>query len=662
MPTSTNGKSDGIPVKTTLKTGELGRGMLHYGKEGPVLKQDSGGILEDTEGVKFSFIENSRIIQLSHINSDTQITLKPEAIVKMRYSPNQTNRFEMYPPSTDGWLSHVVDTGEESVFAIQRINGNNKRLLTIVNRFTLELYHIGMIQQYEPSILTMNRDWDMHDEILYSDVKDVDIFDIFKKDSISRTALSKLVEGIALHKLTIGKTMKETLDQLVPHSFKPNIRNQIMAFLGGLEEADIPKEDPIDFVMKNRSVDVYRELAWGHLQCLLDNVDPPQYVRLLHMADKGQLEIASRPQPEVVEKNPWTMVSLKLHDLFPDWTGRVIDYAIALENSGKIVTNIPVSKSEAKKSKRAWSDRFAIANNMMFMRGHVHKESFGLVPAIYIGGAHKWPHSHLEWSARLGYSSEKPQYIQVMVMPPSSFERVSRILPTIRSIDWEMSSMNLSLYNRADRKWKINKSLITKSLERKRSINQLANEFGRWNGKNLYHITKKRARILDLISWGMYLSSLETGRYSRYYGLSNSSIKQELDAMHDHGVFILQYFFIPANLRSLCILANGPSEKICSMSRAFLKHAPSAHVRLTNAGTSCVIVSRVPDDEFYEFVSTLTETASENGVSLQAYPISAYAGYRNNVYSRLMNNDGSWNDDVSGLLSQVRLRSKSVDD
>ncbi|MHA1944141.1 MAG: hypothetical protein ACW96M_07070, partial [Candidatus Thorarchaeota archaeon] len=237
MPISTGEKSGGIPVKIYPKTGEISRGMIFYKKEGPFLKLNSGDVLDESEGVIFSFIEDSFLARFPKLDSDSQIIFKPEIVVESNFSPDRFSRFEMYPPSTDSWLAHVVNTGIKSIFTIQRIIDNDKRLLTIVNESTLELYHLGLIQPYESSILSMNRDWNIHNEIIYSDVIDADIFSILKKKSLSWPTLSKLVEGVPLQDLAIQKTMQETLNQLVPQSFPSNIRIQIMAFLGWLEKA-----------------------------------------------------------------------------------------------------------------------------------------------------------------------------------------------------------------------------------------------------------------------------------------------------------------------------------------------------------------------------------------------------------------------------------------
>ncbi|MFW9982324.1 MAG: hypothetical protein ACFFE3_10470 [Candidatus Thorarchaeota archaeon] len=655
MPNSTNEKSCGIPVIVYLKTGDVKRGVLHYRREGPFIDMGSGSRIDKTANAQFRFSDEIQI--LSKSMNEELIELNPEVVVESNYSPNKIFRVKMYPPDSGDWLSHIVDSGLESIVTIQRFTKNAKKILTIVDKHSYELYLAKIIHSYESNILYMTRDWIVHNEVTYSDVLDADIFNVLEDNNQTWSALSKLVEGVEIQSFTKMGNLEDTLDQIVPESFSPNERRQVMAFLGWLENAAIPKEDPIDFLVKYRSVDVFRTLAFGHLECMLNGIDPPNYVRIMRLAERGLLELSKRPQSEAAEQNLWNLVRLKLNEVFPDSTKNVLDYIQPLQKANRIVTELPVSRSEARKSKRLWSHRFSLTRHMPFMRGHIRKESLGLIPTIYIGAAHTWPHKHLEWSARLGYQLEKPQYIQVMVMPSSALERVSRIIPTVRRIDWEMSTVNLSSYNEKRRKWGLKLSLILGALDRTRSIKQLENEFGGQNGKNHFTLTTKQAKILDLISWGLYLSSVESERYARYYGITNQELKLELETMHRQGLFVLQYYLIPERLRSICILAHGPKKNILSLSRAFLRYTPSAQVRITNEGSSTAIVSRVPEDDHYKLVTDLTHAAKDSEISLKVLPISAYAGYRNNLYSRLLMEDKSWDDDVSGLLNQARLQS-----
>ena len=659
MSFSTDAESGGISITLFSGSKKINEGILFYRKDGPVVELEKGTILKDAEGLYFTLSKTSAIS--APLSKDSRIALKHDIVVELGYSNDRLSRFQLYPPSSDQWLTHVVDSGRMAIYTIQAIHGMKRKLLTIVDRTTSVPLHSVLIQPYESAILEMKRDWDVRNEILYGNVSDTDIYDILNKEPPSWGSLSKLIEGVSITipDLTMKKTMGETLDQIVPKSFPRPIRKQLIAFLGWLDSATIPKDDPADFVLKYESVGVFRFLARGHIQCVFDNVRPPNYVQLLHLADTGQLDLSMRPRSEATEFNIWTQVWHKFDEIFPDWTDKVVKWASHLQKENRFVTKLPVSRDDAKISRNAWSDRFAIAQRGLFMRGNVYKESIGLVSAIYVGAAHRWPHKHLEWSARLGFGLENPQYVQILALPPSALERITRILETVRIIDWETSTMNLSLYNSDDNKWNFKQNLILKSLKRKRSLIQIGNEFGRWRGKHPFKLTRQQSNVLDLISWDIYLSMLESDGYTRYYDLSVSQIQEELEYLREKGLFKLQYFLVPADkLRSLCVIANGPSENICSMARSFLKYTPSTQARITNGGNTGIIISRVPADEHYDFVNKLLTSSMDSELSLRILPISAYVGYRNNLYSRLLKDDGSWDDDVSGLLDQVRLQSK----
>ncbi|MFW9813940.1 MAG: hypothetical protein ACFFF9_15870 [Candidatus Thorarchaeota archaeon] len=635
-------------------------GKVYFKSDGPEIVLDDGVTISSSGGELYSYQIVTRMKSIPQAVSSYQIYLKPIIVAEMEYSIDKTSHLKMYPPSSEGWLRHVMKSGTKSFFSVQELKDESKRLLTIVEKDTLALLHIGLINPYEVPILLMESDWNVHNEIIYGTIEDSDVFDVLQDKSVTWSSLTRLIEGVELDEITIKETLEETLDQIVPKSFPHATRTQIMAFFAWLESAKIPDEDPIDFVIKYRSVGVFRALIRIHSRCLLDNVTPPKYAKIMQLAEKGQLELSQRPRAEAVEMDLWNLVRNKLYELSPSWRGRVVRYAIELQNSGRIVTELPVSREEAKKSRASWSDRFAMVNHTLYIRGFVNKKSIGLQPVIYSGSAHRWPHKHLEWTGRLGYDIDNPKYVQVMLMPSSSLERVTRIIPQVRLIDWETGTFNLRLYNEKKRKWKIKQNLILNSLEKSRSLRQLMNEFDKPRATSFYRVTKDGAKALDLISWGMYLSDLEIGHYAKYYGLSNSVIEQELNEMLNHGIFNLNYFLIPEKLKSLCIQAHGPPSTICSLSRAFLKFAPSCQVGITEKGQSCVVIARVPEDEHYTFAKNLTDAAKKIEISLDVLPITAYAGYRNNLYSRLRKEDGSWDDDVSGLLDQVRL--KSIDD
>ncbi|MHA2080087.1 MAG: hypothetical protein ACW99H_02970 [Candidatus Thorarchaeota archaeon] len=615
-----------IQVTFYKKTGEVDNGFLIYSKDGPILRLTDHSKITNLDGVKFKIATTKNLPDALNSLSTYQVTMIPEAVEIHGYSKDVASRIEIYPPSSRDWLSHVVIHGKKAIFSIQDVPERNRKLLTIVDLDSSNLIDAYLVHPYETAILTMKRDWSVYNDLHSRDSLDSDIYAKLQRNSPSWSTISKLVEGVTIPNLTMMETAEETLDQLVPKSYPETTRRQILAFLAWLEDAEIPKDDPLDLSYKYLSTTAFRYLVRGHLRCMLDGVASPQYVKILTLADKGQLKFMRRPPVEIAEQNPWALVEWKLNELFPDWTGRVVKHAMDLTKENQIVTNFPVPRYDGTKSKKAWSERFALDNHGLLMRGHIHKEALGLVPIVYLGSAHRWPHKHLEWSARLGYESEKQPHLQVMIMPSSAVERVSRIMPSTRLV--------------------------------KRSIKQLGNEFGSWKGNQPIRLSYIQARILDLISWGIYISGLETKRYKDYYGIDNQTIEEVLTNLLEKNVFVLQYLFIFENLKSINLVAEGPADHICSLSRAFLRHSPSTQVRIAENGKFSIITSRVPEGDVHTLLSSLTNLAPENDVTLRALPISAYAGYRNNLYQRLWKDVGVWDDDISGLITQARLRSK----
>ena len=391
--------------------------------------------------------------------------------------------------------------------------------------------------------------------------------------------------------------------------------------------------------------------------CLLEDVEPPSYVKIFTLADQGKLSLTERPLIEPELQNPWYPTREYLFSLFPDRLKRVLKFALSLNSSGQIIDKLPVSKEEALSSRESWGDRYSMIIQGLMLRGHVNKERIGLRTMVYIGGAHRWPHKHLEFSARLGYQSEKPQQIQVMTLPVTAVEKVTRMLPTIRPIGWEHSTMNLSLYNVEKRLWRMKTSLIRKSLKGSRSLSNLIGEFRTPRQKNHISISPRQAKVLDMLSWALYIDSLETGLYSDYFGISANDLHEEILELKKRGIVSLEYNVIPRKLTSIFMDVEGTSKIIYSFSRAMLKHAPSAAVRISENGRSCFVIARIPEENAYNFMTTIPEAGQDLDVSLKVLPISAYISYRNNLFSRLLDADGSWNYDVRGLLSQTRLRS-----
>ncbi len=642
-----------FPVKVYRSNYDEEIGILRYTCSGPIIRFESGEEIKESNDVYFAlhdFIDPRLPILQNEI-----VQLKPRIEVVMGYAPKGTVIDRMYPQSSDKWITHVIDGQNLALYAVQDIRNSQHKLLTIISLDDPGDFISYKIHTYETTILEMKHDLIVQNAIRESFRKEFDLYSILDAGPPLWSIIDRLVEGVNIADLSLKQTMGETLKQLVPSSFPERARKQIIAFLAWTETAEIPSEDPMDFIQRYAEFDIFNSLVTGHIKCLLDDRKPPPYVKIMNQADTGSLKVTERPTLAAVEQNPWYLTQLKLYEMFPDWMKRALELTEILNEKGKIIGELPVTKKEALRSKKSWGDRFALITQGLAMRGYVRRESIGLRTLVYVGAAHKWPHFHLEFSARLGYRTEKSPQIQLMAFPESSIEQVTRVLPSVHIIDWETNSANLSLYNNRKGRWRINSSILLKSLEHSRSLQQLKTEFGSRYTTKTIQLSPVQAKVLDMISWGIYLVNLEDNRYSRYYKIDNMTIKDTLESLQKQGIFKLFYLTTMQKLTSICVSAHGPSNHICSLARSFLKHAPTSDVRIAGKGSWCFIISRVPEDDAFDLLNSLQSQAKECEINLTARPISAYIGYRNNLYQRLLQNDGSWNNDVSGILTQVSL-------
>ena len=180
----------GIQVFVHPRKGEIVHGMLHFRNDGPRVVLRNGDVLEDLEGVTFSVVDSSAFARLTKIDLRSRIMIKPDIVVGLNYSPKRISGFQMYPPSTGEWLRHVVDSGEESIFTVQKIVDDKRALISIVGEASKEVYFAGLIQPYESSILAMERDWDVLNDIYYSEVSETDVFKILEEKPISWPTIS----------------------------------------------------------------------------------------------------------------------------------------------------------------------------------------------------------------------------------------------------------------------------------------------------------------------------------------------------------------------------------------------------------------------------------------------------------------------------------------
>lgn len=646
-------------ISVQMKSGEIESGIITYLEEGPEIFLANGDCLEQGngyDGITFS-VRDSTGNQALQLIPEEKVKLDPIYLGVHSFSENPIQIDEMYPKSSQGWLCHVSGEGEKVVVTSQEIENSKKVLLVFSEMESGKILKTFRTNAYEINLLNQVGDVTVHNAIVERDYEGDTRFisSILNGKSPNWKQISRLVKDVNIPELELKQTMRETISQLVPDSFPDDIKDELMAFLGWSITAAIPKQDPLYYSERFLTKRIFGALLTGHLQCLLENLEPPQYVRTMFLADRGMLHPPKAPIMRSVESSPWLMALYKLIEDFPDSLSKVIAYAEQLTAKGMIVTNLPVSKTDAKKSKKAWSNRYAMFIHGLSLRADVNNLGVGLKEVIYVGGAHKWPHKHLSWSARLGQAGGKARQFQVMLMPPNTSSVITGTGSNITEISWSKRKSNLNLYDVNKRKWTMSVPRLHRSIASKRNLSQLRKEFTRF--KSVFNkISKIECEVLDLTSYGMYLHHLETGKYAKYLGLKQNQMKIIMNSLLEKQLIDPHYIPSIQGVSSIMVEARGTPNNICGITRAFLNNTPSTNAFITDNGKTCYLLTRLPEENAYDIVTQTPTIAEANDVKLTCLPIRAYSGYRNNLYSRLWLDEGLWDSDLSGLLDQMSPR------
>ena len=635
----------------------MSRGKLSYTVEGPVVTLENGTILQSNSchpDISYSVV-GSVARKRFPIDEDYKIKLKSRKITR-KYSRDSFSQYEMYPPSSDGWITHLSEIGSDALFVVQEITNSQKYLLSIIDLDNVEILGIHSIHPYEIDIIFQETDWTFYNRLqqIASQVDRSFIDELLEAPPPDWPRLESIGKGIIVPGLEKHSTMRAAVEQFVPKSFPEQARVELMAFLAWVMNAKIPEEDPLDFHNRLQPTPILRSLILGHIQCILEGIEPPQYARIINLAERGELLPAKQPATEAAQLNPWNVAWYRLMEMFPDQQGRVLALTHKMNIENEIITSLPVTRQEAMLSRQNWFDRFASIFHTLFLKGHIQSTKVGLRTLVYFGSAHRWPHKHLAWTARLGPPHEKVPYLQVMVMPSSAVERVQRVRANVSIIEWSASAVNLGLFNVENQRWNIPLSRLMSSMQGKRTRKELSREFKLNEKHSTFFPNKIEAATMDFLSVGIYLSGLELGIYRELLPSSNEELKDIITSLRERGIVDIQYFYSIAGLVSICLIANGPSSQVQSISRSFLKYVPSTTVRLANGGNTSYIMSRVPEDKAYEILTKMPLRAKEYDIDIKAKRVDAYAGYTNNLYSRLLKSDGTWDDDISNFLSQIR--------
>jgi hypothetical protein len=658
-----------ISVRVWKNAKEFEEGAIRYGSNDITIELKSGKVIssKSTDNVVFEVMNQISLDTESRsvvepIQPRPKILLKPILIIHHPYSKISGQVVEdMFPPSTSGFYGRLLNGKSESLYFVQRVVNSGQFWLTIMDPLTSRIFETHLIQPYEAEALSLRDDYKTRRiPSAETNGKKGDILSILNAPAPTWGELSLLVKDVSIPNLQMGNTMEKTLTQIVPTKFPGPIRKELMAFLAYVIQNKLPNEDPLTYMSRFSSTTILGNLIQGHLMHLTDKTDWPSYVKLMILAARGQLRYPKRALPDSVLSDPWFMYAQKCSELLPNWLNIAVNSARDLNESGRLVLGLPTTKSAARKSRASWKRRFAEMSYDLMMRGHVDASALGLVELVYLGAAYRWPHRHMKFITRLGASSENPPYLQVMLMPLNAAERVRRALPSVLNVAWSARTLNLDLLNQRTNTWDIPVEPIVESLEKKSTMRKLMNRFGGREAPEMYAMSREDTKVVDFISDGVILSSLENMEYLDNLELEKKRIRRILRDLARRRIIRLVYEVSDPNLITLAVILQGEKETVTSVISEFLTNTPTTFARLDETGESGVLLSRLPEESAQVIAAQLASRAIAYGANIRCMRPTAFRGYTSNLYQRLLKPDGTWDDDVSAFLSQARSKRKEL--
>ena len=647
---------------------ECESGSLRFTKDGVEAVLESGEIIKNQEGVTYSVTSElaplmTNQIKETPLQTELRVSLYPHTIVERLYTFEPGPIFEnIFPPSTMGIYNRMALGNRQMIFTVQEILNDPRMWLTVSDPQKQKVYEAHRIQPYEAEAIQMFENGHF-DRVLYKRIGG----DASPESIVARflevppptwKQLAKLVHDVSIPNLKIKDTMRETLSQLVPTSFPEKIRDELMAFLAFVIEDKIPDEDPVEYSIRLLPVAMVGSLLRGHLRCIIDKTGWPSYVKYMTQAARGHLESPKRSVSG--EKNPWLLFWRKCLEMFPSWLDVSVQLARQLNDSGKIVVGLPVSKASAKRSHKSWKQRLAALTYDLRLRGNVNQSAFGLTDIVYVGSAYRWPHRHMKFITQLGESTDNVPFLQVLTTPLSVLERMKRVLPSIIRISWSVRHSNLDLFNKLDNDWDVREDKIISSIQRNRTLRSLRNRYGPSEKPDIHSMSEEEAKVCDLVATGIDLADFESAEFIDFWQLPTNQLKKVLRNFVARDLLQIQYDVSDIRLVSLVTIAKGPSRNIISLISAALENTPTTTAMISEDEETGILISRVPERSAYEIASNLPKLAYEQGMQIRCFRSSSFQSYTYNLYQRLMKPDGTWDDDVSAFLSQARSKRKEL--
>ncbi len=586
------------------------------------------------------------------------IVNRAEEVFTEAYDPGDmtgvTSRF--YPPSKYPWFCRLLEGRSLATYIFQKTAGEDSLLTIIQNGEVLHMHTIKpyeleafRLMEYERLVAeaTPYRERGPEDERVRQH-----LLAVLDGESPSFRTLFQLTRGHPVTDFQMGKTARETINQIVPKHIPEQWREELMAFFANMESLEIPRIEPLEYYANRYSAaPLYCRYEIEHLVRKALGRTTPDYVRLLHEG-KGNPSLISSEMGRSYMPYARLLESPNSPEL--------LDLYERMNKSRRVYTCMPITPEDALSDSKMWGLRGEmLCLDVVAVRGGIHHPKIGLRKVVHIGRAHGWPHRHLVWSAEMkdvsreGFTSPaiREPRLNLLLMPLRSCEQLTHVLKrSARVVDWSYRFTNL--------REKASIEFIGETITEKTSLSDLRKKYGPHNDE-VYTLSEKELEVLDLLTSSSG-NSLERGIFPS--DITRAEIEQIGASLIEREILHLSYG--PNHRAGSVVLLwmsnvtmGGDAENILSVIDALIQYAYYGTVYVSHPERSlCEVfaVIRVRNQDKLFLGGELQKVAYSREIDLRLFEFLSRWNQTRSLHKRIYDHETGWNSDISGLLSQIR--------
>jgi hypothetical protein len=329
-------------------------------------------------------------------------------------------------------------------------------------------------------------------------------------------------------------------------------------------------------------------------------------------------------------------------------------------NPNNILHQISSLQKKASKDKSVYLKNMMYYINNLRLRGNINHWALGLQKIVYLGTAYRWPHKHLAWTLELDQNRRFNARFHVLTVPQRSVSELRRIM-NVEEIDWMVKVVNPELRN-SEGEWYVDWNRLMYSIDTKTSLKRLKNKYGPKSVRSAV-ISREEASYLDFINAGFSVASVGSApTYPDFTDVTREEVAEKIDQLRDRGLIFNLHLLDNSlatthkqqPLQTVMIVLQGDSKGILSIIRALIRYVPAATPFLTRQGSKAYVLVRIIRDE--PRLTDMAIAAKSMDVNIEYHDVQSYRSNLFSLYDRLWIDEGKWDDDLSGLISQSMFK------